>query len=414
MSRFNSPRGQSERENGNFVSRPDTQGWSDARKGKWVGVCIPLAGVLMALGAVLLGHLKDIPLPEYTLAVLFSCADIAAVNGVLADAIRFAAEEARRRNKAPAQAAAGKQGLLFAGLVIAAALIDALYFRSIRTDHPYNTFLAGIVMIGMGAWGLWFMLTEHEVLWEAVREAIRQLEAGNVPAFLRGYRVLGLMRTIYWMYHSTVGRIFFIGVGFPFLILAGVYALWMNPFAVQERARSGEARWQYEAAEMYFHGLGLPRDTDKAFALYLAAARQDYGKAYYSVGHLYFRGEGTARDSAEAARWFRKAAAVGGLEGAAWAWNSLGMAYANGDGVERDPVAAVKCFRRAAEGENDDGRFNLGVAHESGFGLPVDEELALYWYEQAAAGGHPEARERAEALNARGVRPKNPGAEVSR
>jgi hypothetical protein len=372
------------------------------RKQKLLIFAISLSGVLMSLGALIFSHLKGVPPLENTWAVLFLCAGIVAVNGYLMAAIGTAREEARRREEDPDRAAPEKQYLLY-GLIIAAVLIQCLYVQyTFDEKHPYASILVGVFLaVGVGIAGLWFMLSKHEEIWEAVR----LVEAGNVPSFLRNNFVLRLMRQIYWGYHCKPARIFFIGIGFPFLILSGVYALWMNPVFVVERAQGGEAKWQYEAARLYDIGEGLPKDKDKAFALYLAAARQGYGKAYFHAGRMYDLGLGTARNSAEAARWFRKAAETGDSQ----AWNLLGLAYAKGEGLEQDPVEAAKCFRRAAEGGNANGQYNLGLAYESGFGLAADEGLALYWYKQADDDGYQDAREKVKAFESRGLRPKKPG-----
>jgi hypothetical protein len=374
-----------------------------ARKRKRIAVFFPLAGILMALGAMVFSRLENFPLPENTWAMLISCAGILAANVYLTKAIDAALEEARRRGEDSKHAVVGKT-VLFGGLVSAAALIEALYVRSADRANPYGDVLAGTVMVGMGVFGIWFMLTRHETLWDACR----RIKSGDVPlpSVLRHPRALYPLMSVYELYHWKPSRIFFIGIGFPFLILAGARALWMNPVFVLERAQGGDARWQYEAGQLYVTGDGLPRDRDKAFALYLAAARQGYYKAYYHVGRMYSLGQGTARDPAEAARWLRKAVEEGDPEPEAW--NLLGLAYGDGEGVEQDPVWAAKCFRRAAEGGSANGQANLGVVYELGFGLAADQSLALYWYGQAAGEGHPAARERVEALEAQGVRPRKP------
>jgi hypothetical protein len=351
-------------------------------------VSIPLAGVLMALGALAFSDLRRIPPPEATWILLIFCAGGVAANVHLATAIGTAQKYARWRGKDPARETHRKWRLL-SGLTLAAVLAEMLYGIYVYTaQHPYGRVLFGVFIIGLGLFALGLALTGRG-------------KPGNVLG--RGKAENTPSRPVPPCRAFPLG--IFFGIGGSFLIFCGAWALWMEPTAVLERAQGGEARWQYEAAGLYFHGDGLPEDPEKAFTLYLAAARQGYGKAYFHVGRMYREGIGTAKHPAEAARWSRKAAEEAGNPGA---WNNVGLAYAYGEGLERDPVEAVKCFRRAAEGGNADGRYNLGLVYESGFGVAADEELALYWYEQA--GGHREAREKAGALKARGVRPKKPEA----
>jgi TPR repeat protein len=60
---------------------------------------------------------------------------------------------------------------------------------------------------------------------------------------------------------------------------------------------------------------------------------------------MYAAGAGVKKDFAEAAKWFRKAAA----QGNAIAMNNLGYMYEQGNGVKKDYAEALKWYQKAAE-----------------------------------------------------------------
>jgi hypothetical protein len=373
-------------------------------------VAAPLAACAMAGAAAAFCGVKNLEPPEWTWAALAAGAGIAAANAILPSAIESEWTRARLRGEAPGDAARGKQGLLV-GLFLAAVLVDFLYLRAILdAKHPFGQILLGAAMIAVGIFGIWFMLTRHDALWEALRQAT----AGEVklPAPLRRPGRF-VARTLLWIHHSRAGRILFLGIGYPFLIFAGAYAIWMNPVAALERAQAGEARWQFEAARRYMSGDGLPKDAAKAFGMYLAAARQGYDRAYFFAGRMLREGIGAPQNHAEAVFWLKKASETRQPE-APGAWLLLGFAHALGDGAVRDPAEAARCFRRAAEGGDATGEFGLALAYEEGFGVKEDKAMALYWFEKAAGSGHREAQAKADELRAQGVTARKSGAEEAK
>ena len=68
---------------------------------------------------------------------------------------------------------------------------------------------------------------------------------------------------------------------------------------------------QAEWAARYEHGEGVPQNYDRARQLYCVAARRGHVAAQYQLGWMYANGRGMARDDAQAAAWFRRAAAKG-------------------------------------------------------------------------------------------------------
>jgi hypothetical protein len=64
-------------------------------------------------------------------------------------------------------------------------------------------------------------------------------------------------------------------------------------------------------AQAYEHGEGVPKDSDRAVALYCEAARLGDAEAQFSLGWMYANGRGVARDNLLAALFFGMAAEQG-------------------------------------------------------------------------------------------------------
>ena len=120
----------------------------------------------------------------------------------------------------------------------------------------------------------------------------------------------------------------------------------------------------------------------------LAADPKD-GPAMTLIGEIYRDGVSVKADPAEAARWYRQAAATG----FAPAQNQLGWLYANGLGVTQDDTVAADWFRRAADQGYAPAQSNLGELVYYGRGQKQDTEAAVAWFRAAAAGGLAHARE---------------------
>lgn len=56
------------------------------------------------------------------------------------------------------------------------------------------------------------------------------------------------------------------------------------------------------------NGLGIDKDLDMAFQLFLRAAEQDHVAAQYHLANCYEKGWGSAVDLRQATIWFEKAA----------------------------------------------------------------------------------------------------------
>jgi TPR repeat protein len=73
-------------------------------------------------------------------------------------------------------------------------------------------------------------------------------------------------------------------------------------------ASQGDVAAQFNLAQLYRLGHGIPADLALARRWYAAAAWQGHGYAQYNLGLIYEFGHGTAPDPAQARVWYRRAA----------------------------------------------------------------------------------------------------------
>lgn len=162
-------------------------------------------------------------------------------------------------------------------------------------------------------------------------------------------------------------------------------------------AEAGSAIAQYNLANLYADGKGVPQDDDQAAKWYLAAAEQDLPEAQYNLGVLHQLGRGVPQDTAQTLRWFFKAADEGNHIGAQ---HGLAVMYATGRGVTRDYAQAAKWFKRAAVQDHMDSKYNLGILYAQGLGVQADPGTAYVWFSLAAKQGDEEAARRRDDLKA--------------
>jgi hypothetical protein len=110
----------------------------------------------------------------------------------------------------------------------------------------------------------------------------------------------------------------------------------------------------------------------------------------FNRGLQFATGAGAAQDFAQAADWYRKAAAQShGL-----AQFNLGVMYARGQGVVRDDAQSLVWFGRAAHLGDAGGQYHMGqnCQRASLAGLPADAPEARIeaykWFQLSAAQGY--------------------------
>ena len=162
---------------------------------------------------------------------------------------------------------------------------------------------------------------------------------------------------------------------------------------LRKLADRGHMPSQYFLADCYANGIGTTKgkqDFDRAFPLFVLAAKHGHPDAAYRAGTCCENGWGCRRETAKAVQFFRKAGAA--LHpGAQY---RLGIAELNGElGLSRRPKEGVKWLKRSAEhatAEYPHALHELALLHEKGLEnvVFVDNEYAAELLAQASELGY--------------------------
>jgi TPR repeat protein len=158
-------------------------------------------------------------------------------------------------------------------------------------------------------------------------------------------------------------------------------------------ADRGHPASQYFLADCFANGIGTVKnkqDFDRAYPLFVLAAKHGHPDAAYRAGTCCENGWGCRRESAKALTFFRKAGAA--LHPGAM--YRLGIAELNGElGLSKSPKEGVKWLKRSAEhatAEFPHALHELALLHERGIDnvLFVDYEYSTELLAQAAELGY--------------------------
>ncbi|KAG0703676.1 hypothetical protein DFH29DRAFT_915679 [Suillus ampliporus] len=158
-------------------------------------------------------------------------------------------------------------------------------------------------------------------------------------------------------------------------------------------ADRGHPASQYFLADCYANGLGTYKsrqDFDRAYPLFVLAAKHGHPDAAYRAGTCCENGWGCRRESAKALQFFRKAGAA--LHPGAM--YRLGIAELNSElGLSKRPREGVKWLKRSAEhatAEFPHALHELALLHERGIEnvVFVDVEYTVELLAQAAELGY--------------------------
>ncbi len=125
---------------------------------------------------------------------------------------------------------------------------------------------------------------------------------------------------------------------------------------------------------MYYDGVGVERDVDKAAQLFLKAAEMGNVDAMAYMGTCYIYGEGVEENRTEALKWVTLAA-KGGDEAS---MITLASYY-----EDEDPETSFKWVKRAAELGNIDAMSWLAYCYSEGVGTEKDAAKAKEWHRRA-------------------------------
>jgi TPR repeat protein len=152
-------------------------------------------------------------------------------------------------------------------------------------------------------------------------------------------------------------------------------------------AESGLPEAQYQLAECYQTGVGVPLLPCKAFYFFELAANQGHIGAQIRLGMLFEEGLGVAQSLEKAFYYYKLAADQGhrvGLE-------LLGKCYEKGIGVKSDPALAFRCYQMSVSEDDSIGVESLARCYEEGIGIKKSPKLAALYHEKYFTGLKKEA-----------------------
>jgi len=147
------------------------------------------------------------------------------------------------------------------------------------------------------------------------------------------------------------------------------------------------AEAMFKQGDNYCFGKGVAQDYAEAAKWYRKAAALGSAGAMDNLGNLYRDGQGVTQNYTESVKWYQKAAELGD----AHAMCNLGNSYFTGQGVAHDYTEAAQWWRKAAELGNTNTMFNLGVLYSTGQGVTQDYTEAVKWYRKVADLGNADA-----------------------
>ena len=161
-------------------------------------------------------------------------------------------------------------------------------------------------------------------------------------------------------------------------------------------AGRGEAAAQYEVAQRFAEGQGVPQNFTEAAQWFERAARQGLVLAQFRLGGLYEKGLGVRKDLEAARRYY----VLAGEAGNGKALHNLAVLYAEGIDGKPDYATAAKWFRKAADYGIADSQYNLAVLYARGIGVEQNRTEAYKWFALAAKDGDAESARKRDELGA--------------
>lgn len=137
-------------------------------------------------------------------------------------------------------------------------------------------------------------------------------------------------------------------------------------------------------------------NEDYKSALEFANQIPDNHRAQYILGILYFYGLGVKGNEQRAINYFQKSAEGNNPD----AMNYLGQIYYKGTTeTSQNLEEAKKWFQKAADMHDTDAMYQLGYMYQNGIGVPIDYEEAKKWYQKAADMGLKRAQDQLDLVN---------------
>jgi localization factor PodJL len=167
--------------------------------------------------------------------------------------------------------------------------------------------------------------------------------------------------------------------------------------SLRAAAAKGDPAAEYEIAQRYAEGRGVPQNLNEAADWYDKAAKQGLVPAQFRLGGFYEKGFGVKKDLDAARRLYVAAAEAGNAK----AMHNLAVLYAEGIDGKPDYQNANKWFRKAADYGLTDSQYNLGILYGRGIGMEPNLAEAYKWFALAARDGDKESATKRDDVGGR-------------
>ncbi len=167
--------------------------------------------------------------------------------------------------------------------------------------------------------------------------------------------------------------------------------------ALRAAAAKGNPAAEYEIAQRYAEGRGVPQNLAEAADWFDRAAKQGLAPAQFRLGGFYEKGLGVKKDLDAALSLYSAAAEAGNAK----AMHNLAVLYAEGIDGKPDYQNAAKWFRKAADCGLTDSQYNLGILYGRGIGMEPNLAAAYKWFALAARDGDKESAAKRDDVGGR-------------
>lgn len=169
---------------------------------------------------------------------------------------------------------------------------------------------------------------------------------------------------------------------------SGAFDKKMAYMCFRHSAQRRHIRSQFYLGCFYKEGLGVEKNSTKAFIWWEKAALQGYPEAQYNLAYAYGNGDGVKKDESKAFYWYRKVAHRKDAD----AQYNVACCYRYGLGVKKNKYKAVEWFQKAAEQNLVEAQLALGKCYLEGIGVKKNDKEAFKWWEKAANQGDAQAQ----------------------
>jgi len=146
----------------------------------------------------------------------------------------------------------------------------------------------------------------------------------------------------------------------------------------------GSDKSMYELGYMYYYGINVEKNYEKAFKYYKMSANKRNGIAIFSVGYMYEIGLGTEQNYDKAIEYYNVSLKLGNSD----AMYNLGCVYQNNDYVGKDYSCTLKYFNMAVKRNHCMAMYNLAIMYLYGIGVEQSHSEFVKYFNMAIEHSH--------------------------